>query len=180
MRKRVKRLTDTGPRPANASAVDEQELTTFSIRLNARQTKLLKEAADIRGWSPTALIRTATIEKAAYIRNTARPTAFNYKGLAIRIAESLFQRRNLEYSVEQDKSGELIWEPYDPDPDSGVPCAIRVKQDRLPDEVLDELIQATKEGGTEFLNQIVEFSQILTERQGELPEPIDPSKLIAD
>ena len=44
---------------------EAKETTTFSVRLTEEQKDLLAKAAELRGWTPTNLLRVAALEKAA-------------------------------------------------------------------------------------------------------------------
>ena len=55
---------------------EPQESITFSTRLTPEQRDRIVEAAEIRSWTPSNLIRVAALEKAAHILNVSKPTKF--------------------------------------------------------------------------------------------------------
>ena len=78
---------------ADTQSVEAESLTTFSIRLNDEQRDLLLKAAALRGWTPTGLVRIATIERAAHIVNTSEQKSIDFKGLAADLARRSFGHR---------------------------------------------------------------------------------------
>lgn len=158
------------PEPAKEIA-EEKGLTTFSIRLTDEQRDLLTRACELKGWTPTSLIRTATLEKAVHTVNTSRVTRFDFKGLAASVAGRLFESRKVGYQLSPD---ELNWLCSGPSGDAPV---IDVPVEAFPIGVVFSLKRAARLGGTEFLNLIVEFAEGLTASQrNDLPEPVDPGK----
>ena len=92
-----------------------EDTTSLSIRLTPQERTLLTTAAEIRGISPTALIKSSAISGAAHVVNTSRKTTFDFNKLARRITRLLFERkRSIEYLVDP------RWKGSD-DPDDG-PC----------------------------------------------------------
>lgn len=142
--------------------------TTFSIRLNEQQRDYLVQAAGLKGWTPTQLVRTAALEKAAAICNTALPRNFDYKGLASELAGSWFAARSVTWVLT-----DADWDEIRNENSLTVPVL------PLPFELVFKLKQAANEGGTEFLSLLVEFAEGLTAaKRHDLPAPIDPKKLI--
>ncbi len=141
--------------------------TSFSIRLNDQQRDLVGQAAKLKGWTPTQLVRTATLERAVAICNTAVPRTFDYKGLASTLAARLFGSRKVNYSLSAVDSDRINDENGDGELEVPV----------LPLSIDDfyRLKKAAGEGGTEFLGLLVEFAEGLTASQRiDLPAPIDP------
>src|SRR5262249_25968751 len=79
------------PRGSIESLPEEQQkdTTTFSIRLTEPERDRVTKAAQLKGWTPTNFVRTATLEKAAHVLNTSQVTNFNFKRLANTVAEHL-------------------------------------------------------------------------------------------
>ena len=166
-------------RTAPKSEPSPSKEITFSIRLTPEEHERVVRAAGLRGWTPTNFIRTATLERAAHTLNTARVTRFNFRGLASKIADQLFSpRRYFLPRVPLGGDGPIWWEPvapYDPDqPDSE--ALVKAEPDPLPTEMIGELREAARLGGSDFLNQIVDFCEgVAASRRADLPEPIDPT-----
>ncbi len=169
------------PVPTSAGANEPKEVT-FSIRLTVEEHDRLVQAARLRGWTPTNLIRTATLERAAHILNTARVTTFNFKGLAVRVADQLFKPRT--YSIasipfnELDQPVRVLLSHLDPR--NGIedldPFSVKADLEALPIEVLSELKKAVRLGGSEFLIQILEYCEGVTASQRvDVPDPVEPT-----
>lgn len=153
----------------NPGQGQEKDLSTLSVRFTDEQRDLLVRAAELRGWTPTALIRTAALERAAHIVNTSRVTKFDFKGLASELAERLFQSRTIEYHPSQDEF-EAMSDEHGPSP-------FDVPVRPLSLDTLFRLKQAARLGGAEFLSAVVEFAEGLTASQRhDLPDPVDPAK----
>jgi uncharacterized protein (DUF1778 family) len=147
----------------------EKDLSTLSVRFTDEQRDLLVRAAALKGWTPTALIRTAALERAAHMVNTARVTKFDFKGLASELAERLFQTRTVEYHLTQ--------EDYEAMSHEQGPSSFDVAVRPLPLETLFRLKEAARLGGAEFLRAVVDFAEGLTASQRhDLPDPVDPAK----
>lgn len=115
----------------------------------------------MRGWTPTNLIRTATVERATHILNTAQRTSFPFKSVANDIAEKLFKPFDLAFGQDD------VDDAYGENPTVQVPG--------LPVEKLTQLRDAVRLGGAEFLSLILDFCEELTaDRRTDLPEPVDP------
>jgi len=152
----------------------------FSVRLTADEHDLLKQAAALRGWTPTNLIRTATLERAKHILNTSRVTTFNFKGLAVRIADQLFKRRTYEVTLGFDEDMTLTVQMSAAElgklPDDASVVAVRPDSEEFPVDDLSELKMAVRYGGGEFLTQILEYCEGLTaSKRSDVPSPIDPT-----
>lgn len=147
--------------------------TTFSIRLNEQQRALLLQAAALKGWTPTQLVRIAALERAIGICNTATPRTFDFKGLAAKLANLWFAPRDVEYALT-----EADWDAIKNTPPGESPV-VAVPVPPLPFDVVFKLEQAATQGGTEFLNLLVEFAAGLTApHRMDLPAPIDPKKIV--
>jgi uncharacterized protein (DUF1778 family) len=136
---------------------------TYSIRLTDQQRDRLVEAAQVRGWTPTALIRIAALEKAAHILNISRPTTFNFKQAASLAADHLAKPRLvLQHDEATDSWFSEVNEKLQVDPPSlSAPELARIKR-------------AAHLGGNEFLNLVVDFCEGLLAPEPQLTEPLDP------
>lgn len=141
----------------------------LSIRFPEEQYKLLTRAAELKGWTPTNLLRVASLEKAAHIVNTETLTKLDFKKLAHEIAENLFSYRQWLGPVVGLEGMHPI--------DSELEESLRLEPaERLPNEALLKLKEAARFGGAEFLALIVEYSEGLAAgRLTQLPDPIDPT-----
>jgi hypothetical protein len=162
----------------------DKETTTFSVRLTDQQSDLIRRAAEIRGWSPTALIRNAALERAAHIFNTSRPNQFDFWGLAQSLAETLFKNRNYRFIVGDSEDPEFE-RPVDDinkvfaEMGATTLACVEAEPDRLGASALGEISRALRLGGAEFLRMVVERCEAMTasERKSELREPVDPASL---
>lgn len=181
MNRRAGQAKQTAPVEAGSASAPKE--VAFSVRLTADEHELLKQAAALRGWTPTNLIRTATLERAKHILNTSRVTTFNFKGLAVRIADQLFRQRTYEVTYQLDEHhtstvqmnagqlGKLV-----DDGDDAVPVAVRPDSEEFTVDALADLKMAVKFGGGEFLAQILEYCEGLTaSKRSDVPAPIDPT-----
>jgi len=151
-------------------AVGPESMTTFSVRLTEEQRDLVTRAAQLRGWTPTNLIRTATLERAAHLVNTSRITKFDFKGLASDVAQRLFEPRIVTHHLSREEMEILLHDHPD------APAVIDVPVQPLPIDTLFQLKRAARLGGSEFVNLIIEFAEGLTASQrADLPDPIDPA-----
>jgi uncharacterized protein (DUF1778 family) len=154
----------------------------FSVRLTSEEHEILRQAAAARGWTPTNLIRSATLERAKHILNTSQVTTFNFKGLAVRIADQLFKPKTYDVKLAYDDSTSTVRKTAaqlqnlgPTQDDESVVTSVTPNIEEFPIEVLAELKLAVRYGGGEFLNQILEYCEGLTAaRRSDLPSPIDP------
>ena len=155
---------------------DEKVTTrTFSLRLTQDQSDLVEKAAELRGWTPTNLIRVAALEKAAYVINTSTITSFNFVALASRLAELLFGPRTYYVLLDQ---YEDQWTKLDDVPWREVEevYGAMSKPEPLADDDLASLQKAVRLGGGEYLALILQLVESSTSKGGAgLPEPIDPA-----
>lgn len=154
----------------------EKDTTTFSTRLSAAQKERVERAAEIRGWTPSNLIRVAALEKSAHIINTSIATKFDFSSLAARVGNQLLKPRkwieadpkepNEEPPVFQElQTLDMVHDTYWPE------CSALSDSDVL------LLKEAVRIGGAEFFAQLVEYCESITARdRGELPAPIEPDK----
>lgn len=154
---------------------------TFSVRLTEEQRDRLTKAAELRGWTPTNLLRIAALEKAAHIVNTSTLTKMDFRTLAMEIASCLFGERRA-YTLS--RGGERIQaEVYE---DLTVPLQLaQFEDDFVPIEVepkrmtvtqLEHLIRASRYGGSEFLSMVLDAcSSVTAPDRSDLPDPIDPN-----
>ncbi|MBV9548061.1 MAG: DUF1778 domain-containing protein [Alphaproteobacteria bacterium] len=157
--------------PADRSSkAEEKDLSTLSIRVTEKDRELLAQAAELRGWTPTALIRTAALERAAHILNTSRATKFDFKVLASQIAARLFQGHRIKHQISHDEWNSL--EGLAPED-----CSLDVDVPPLEIDTLRKLRDAARLGGAEFLAAVVDFAESLTaQHRWDLPDPVDPTK----
>ncbi len=156
-----KRLRKVSSSTSSLEEDQQRDTTTFSIRLTHDERDRLMRAAQMRGCTPTNLIRIATVERAAHILNTKQRTSFPFKTVANEIAERLFKTIYHSLSLEDYQ--------YTEDPN------ITVDVPGLPVENLTKLKEAVRLGGAEFLNLILDFCEELTAYgRTDLPEPVDP------
>lgn len=148
----------------------DKDTTTFSIRLTDEQRDRVMRAAQLKGWTPTSLIRTATLERAAHIINTSQITRPNLKALALMAARQLFEFRTYQRALTFDEITEVDQLQGGDDPPS-----IIIPVVPLPIEVLAQIKRAAYLGGSEFLNLIVEYSEVLqASDRDDLPDAVDP------
>lgn len=171
---------------ARASAQETKETQSFSVRFTDPQRELLAKAAEIRGWSVTNLLKTAALDRAAHIVNTATTNRVDFKGLAREIAERMFAERKcrivgedgelvdaVTYDMGSDRllAEQLLHAPQDQ------PSA-EVSPWQLPAEALEDVRAASRFGGAEFLNLILSYcDEIASRSTPNLSDPIDPSTL---
>ena len=147
--------------------------TTFSIRLNEQQRDLLLQAATLKGWTPTQLVRTAALERAVSIHNTALPRTFDYKGFAADLARQWFGQRSVDYIL-----SESDWDQINDSSREG-PVTVTVPVPALPVDDFFKFEKAVAEGGTEFLNLLREFaSGLVAPHRRDLPDPVDPKRIL--
>lgn len=179
---------DTAENKENKTGSQEMETkgsVTFSVRLTEEQRDRLVQAAELRGWTPTNLLRVAALEKASYIINTSTRRRLDFRGLAGEAALRLFGERTA-FTLDLRNQGERVQASifddladalapyYSPDD----PPAVQVDPRPMTIPQLEELQRAARYGGTEFLNMLVEACSSLTApKRSDLPEPIDPSTL---
>jgi uncharacterized protein (DUF1778 family) len=170
----------THHRPAESDPNEAKDTATFSVRFTDEQRELIAKAAAIRGWSPTNLLRTAALEKAVHIINTASPNQIDFRAVARTVADQVFARRKVLVPV-QAPPGHVILEEaqvyedlnnteWDPEHN---PVEVRPKQQHA--EFLEQLRAAARYGGAEFLALVLEASADIATRTQPLPPPIDPN-----
>ena len=151
-----------------ASTNPGEGFTTFSIRLNEQQRDLLLHAATLKGWTPTQLVRTAALERAVSIHNTAIPRTFDYKGFAADLARRWFGQRSVECNLSDSDWDEIR--------DTNT---VTVPVPPLPVDDFFKFERAVAEGGTEFLNLLREFaSGLVAPHRRDLPDPVDPRRIL--
>jgi uncharacterized protein (DUF1778 family) len=175
-------MSESTERRGAAEPLEGKGTVTYSVRFTEEQRALLQKAAALRGWSPTALVRTAALERAAHIVNANTQTKLDFRLLAVELAKVLFAPRTvrqfdpegnvLKAAAVPDLS-DVVWEHYlDKLPPVEVtPWGLSVRD-------LKKLEKAALFGGGEFLAMVVAAGHSLTaEGRDDLPEPIDPSAL---
>ena len=158
---------------------DKESTVTLSVRLSERERELLQKAAGLRGWSPTALLRTAALERAAHIVNTSTPTRIDFRGQAHAVAGRLAREHRvwgLSHDAEEfPRKVEMTVVDEVLDPENLDPDVVGVEPRPMTLAELGVLQQAVKFGGAEFLNMIVEACHsVSAPGRTDLPEPIDP------
>lgn len=169
-----RRKTQTEPTSSGSDTV------TLSVRLTEPQRKLLEQAASLRGWNPTNLLRVAALERSAAIVNTSTLTSTDFRGMARQIAEQMFGRRTARGFGDDGEIIDLdaVADVRDLGPWDQELRPVEVSPWRLSDEFLVRLREAAKRGAGEFMNLIVQSADELTARnQKNLPDPIDPTTL---
>jgi hypothetical protein len=162
---------------------DAKGTVTLSIRLTEEQRDLLTQAAEVRGWTPTNLLRVAALEKASYIINTSTLRRLDFRGLAGEAARRLFGEENaFTLDANGDRVQAFILEDlaaaFTHCSQYGDPPPVQIDPRPMTIQQLDDLKRAAHYGGTEFLNMLVEACSSLTApKRKDLPEPIDPGSL---
>jgi uncharacterized protein (DUF1778 family) len=161
---------------------DSKDTFTLSVRFTEEQRDLITKAAEMRGWSPTNLLRTAALEKAAHIVNTTTPNRIDYREVARAIAGQVFQpRRVLVPSPESVPGDVVLWDADIVDSLEstneweGCLHPVEVSPREKPPAFLQALREAAKFGGTEFLGLLVEACADIAARHQQLPDPVDPN-----
>ena len=156
---------------------DQENLTTFSIRLNDQQRQLVEKAASLRGWTPTNLVRVATIERAAHIVNTVELKQTDFKGFAADLAKWLFSPRSIDQAL---SSGDLANLEYQAQDDESSVAFLPVHINPLPVTDVHRFKRAAQLGGGEFVNLVVEFAESLTaSHRTDLEKAVDPADLLS-
>ncbi|MGE0393191.1 MAG: hypothetical protein AB7I25_12390 [Vicinamibacterales bacterium] len=168
---------------------------SFSIRLTDKQRELLKLAAEQKEWSVTGLLKTAALEKAAHIVNVGKPRlSVDFGGVAREVAEQVFRARSAYLADLDPDTGVMEREAFVTDNPHDVyesmveaGCsaeeiaelmdrAVNVSPDAKGATFLEDLRQAVRYGGTEFLDQVLQASErIVGKEAGSLEGPVDPS-----
>lgn len=154
---------------------------TLSVRLTTDERNLLAEAATLRGWTPTNLLRVASLERAAQILNTSRPTKVPFVQWASQLAALICGPRAIE--AQPDAFEPSSWT-------GSLEELLELFGARIPDHFqyrytppplspneVQSLGDAVRLGGPEFLNQVLtECARLLTplDPAQALPDPIDP------
>lgn len=156
----------------------EQKPTSYSIRLTEAERQLVFQAAEAKGWTPTSLIKQATLERAAGIVNLSKASRFDFETLAREVAKLLSapdilhcdESSPLATAKSSVNSNLEVGEYYTTDPPP------------FENGRLSLLRQAARLGGTEFFDRVLaECSRLGFHNLSEqLPDPIDPTKLSTD
>lgn len=161
----------------HTKAEDQENLTTFSIRLNDQQRELVEKAASLRGWTPTNLVRVATIERAAHIVNTAELKQTDFKGFAADLAKWMFAPRSIDQALSQADLANLDFQAQD---DESSVAFLPVDINPLPVSDVHRFKRAAQLGGAEFMSLMVEFAESLTaSHRTDLEKAIDPADLLS-
>lgn len=168
--------------PDVPDVADGKSTVTFSVRFSEEQRALLQKAAELRGWTPTQLLRTAALERAVHIINTSTPTSVDFRGLAVLVANLVSgPRQAFEAHPSGGRVACLVVDDLSENQGSGYQPAVEVEPALFDSSMLKELAVAAKTGGTEFLAMLVEASSSLSERKrGDLPGPLDPGEVISE
>jgi hypothetical protein len=168
-----------------ASSLTERDLEepkgtiSFSVRLTEKQRDLLSRAAEKRGWTLTSLLKNAALEKAVHILNTSAPNRIDFRGTAEEIARQVFTPRT-GYTLDGD--GEAVhvqfYERLEEFREDPPPNPVELAPWPPQPQFLQDLREAARYGGTEFLYLIIQASEEITTRnEPGLPDPIDPSSV---
>jgi uncharacterized protein (DUF1778 family) len=162
---------------ASTKAEDPENLTTFSIRLNDQQRQLVEKAASLRGWTPTNLVRVATIERAAHIVNISGLKQTDFKGFAADLAKWMFTPRSIDQALNGADLARLNYEAQD---DESGAAFLPVHIDPRPISDVHQLKRAAQLGGAEFMSLMVEFAESVTaSHRTDLEKAIDPADLLS-
>jgi hypothetical protein len=159
---------------------EDKGTVSFSIRLTEKQRELLSKAAEAKGWTITNLLKNAAIEKAAFILNTAGPSRIDFRGVAQKIVTQVFGTRTARVP---DTNGQPIWaQPFesfdDEDNLERYVYPVEISPWEASPEFVNEMRDAARFGGTEFLNLLIDAAEPVAARgERKLPDPIDPSEL---
>ena len=148
-------------------AAEEPNLTTYSNRLDERETALLRRALDVKGWTATHFIRKAAIERAVHVINTTAATDLDFTGMARRVAKQLCLP-------------DVMFKASDPFDDSYSKAADYPEfssfdfatDDELKPDELPLFKDVVRKGGSEFLAQVLAECDRL--RPGRQIPTIDP------
>ena len=166
------------PKPKEKQGQESGSIT-FSTRFTEEQRDRVVAAAEIRGWTPSNLMRVATIEKAAHILNTSRKTKFDIERLVSRVVQQLMAPGattcgpvDQTDQLSRAQVEELLDDALDAGPEgSGHKAFLNA----LSQDEIDLLKQGARLGGAELLNMIIQACESLaTPDRKDLPEPIDP------
>lgn len=154
----------------------KESTVTLSVRLSERERELLQKAADLRGWSATALLRTAALERAAHIVNTSTQTRIDFRGQAHSVATRLIGHYQV-WDLDRDLGRvqrTIVDAVLDQNENLGGE-GVEVEPHPMTLDELSDLQRTVKFGGAEFLNMIVEACHsVSAPGRNDLPEPIDP------
>lgn len=154
------------------------EVVAFTVRLNPEQARLIGQAAGIRGWSPTAFMKGAAIERAANVVNCRTPRNLPLRETVERIADMLCKAPQV-FLVKEDTREQFFGsEDLDPEPPSGLDYGSSFRP--LTGEDVRSLDQLAHFGGSEFLRMLVDRCRVVSKADlgGSDPQPVDPTQLL--
>jgi uncharacterized protein (DUF1778 family) len=159
--------------------LEQKDTVTFSVRFTEEQRALINAAAELRGWTPTNLLRVAALEKAAHIVNTSTRTRVDFKDLAATVATQIFAIRSCRVPYKDEFTEADVFEDFSQVPDlNAYVYPVEISPWQMPPTFLDKLKEAARFGGTEFLGLILQSSEDITSRiQPDLPDPVDPGAI---
>jgi uncharacterized protein (DUF1778 family) len=165
--------------PIEREAEEPKGTVSFSVRLTEKQRDLLSRAAEKRGWTLTNLLKNAALERAVHILNTSAPNRVDFRGAAEEIARQVFTPRS---GRTIDRDGQPVpaevYERLEEAYTDQTPNPVEVSPWQVPPGFLEQIRDAARYGGTEFLDLIIQESEAITTRsQPNLPDPIDPSAI---
>jgi hypothetical protein len=119
------------------------------------------------------------LEKAVHILNTSAPNKIDFRGTAAEIARQVFTPRSGRVFYEDEVAGPArAYERLESAREDFAQYAFEVAPWHKPPEFLSQIRDATRYGGTEFLDLIVQAAEAITTRnEPDLPDPIDPSSI---
>jgi uncharacterized protein (DUF1778 family) len=158
-----------------------RDTTTFSVRFTDEQKELIGKAAALRGWTPTNLLRVAALEKAAHILNAGTPNRVDYRDIARVVAEQVFEARSVLVPSPDSRPGSVVL--YNADVFDDLETAswdkalnpVQVSPREKAPAFLQQLKEAARFGGTEFLALLIEACADIAARNQQLPDPVDPT-----
>ena len=159
-------------RPKAKSRIRKSEVSdaaTLSVRLTSEERKLLADAAALRGWTPTNLLRVAALERAAQILNMSRPIKLDFARQAAAIAATLCEpRKAYEETPDNPENAPQLETDWITPPPLSAP-------------EIQSLREAVRLGGPEFLSLVLAECARLVAGDvppKELPDPIDPDSFL--
>jgi len=151
---------------------------SYGIRLNEAEKSLLFKAAERKGWTPTSLIKTAALERAAAIVNTGTQTTFDFGHLTRHLAALICKPAIVWYDPDDPELQPTDINHFGP-PDEAYAGRVVFTTEPAPlrAEDLVRLRTALRLGGVEFANRVIDEAEWRVKDRATLPAPIDPANL---
>ncbi len=165
------RRTGSQTDSASARAVPASGANMVSTRVNHAEKKLIDEAASLRGWSTSKLVRVAVLEKAQHILNTTKPNKFDMLGKARWLAKQLVEPECRVKVYLPGQSEPIAYEDLD-EPTCIEDVAVEPSGLRFRD--IATLRRALALGGSEFLALVIAECEALTlKERTDLDDPVE-------